>query len=51
MEGDERRALISFRASLLDFADEPSIVNLKHYLAASRRLDAVRAKKPPKRRP
>jgi hypothetical protein len=50
VEADERRALSSFRASLLAFADEPSVVNLERYLAASRRLDAVRAKKRPERR-
>ena len=47
MQVDERRALSTFRASLLAFVDEPSMVNLERYLAASRRLDTVRTAKPP----
>jgi hypothetical protein len=45
-----QRAFADFCETLRDLSDEPSLVNVERYLAASRRLELAAPKKRPGRR-
>jgi hypothetical protein len=45
-----QRAFADFCETLRDLSDEPSLVNVERYLAASRRLELSTPKKRPTRR-
>jgi hypothetical protein len=46
----QQRAFADFCETLRDLSDEPSLVNVERYLAASRRLELSAPKKRPTRR-